>query len=205
MKKIVLCTALTLLYLVAFAQGGDVVSRFSKKVSEGRITFSYTYTMEGKIPVKGSGKAIVQGDKFLVDGDGSRIICSGSDRWIVDNESKEAICEKVPTGGTDLLSNPAALLARSDDVFHQRKISQDTFKGGNVVSATIRPGGTSAIESLSLYFSGETPVGLSVVMTSGEKTVFDIDGLKFLPAGDEKEFFFDEKGLSDDWMVTDLR
>lgn len=77
--------------LPAFGQisAADLLSRLSK----GRTSMSYTYSVEGDIPVKGSGTLTVQGLCFRAEGNGAAIISDGSTRWSIDNEAKEVYIE----------------------------------------------------------------------------------------------------------------
>ncbi len=200
------CAALTALPLGAGDRGGDdVLSRFSAKAAGALVSFDYSYSMpNGMTVVKGSGNIRIQGQKYIMVGDGLEVYCDALSRWTLDRESEEMIIESVMP--EDYLSNPASLLGRVDVLFPHRKLSQESFQGRAATAATLTPEeGTSSISKVKLYFRGETPVGMVMTLANGSDTTVEISSLQFLPKVDEGAFSFDEKTLGSGWISTDLR
>lgn len=59
---------------------------FSQEIS---FSFDFTYVLDTKVPVNGSGSALLHNDCYHVVLDGVNYWCDGQTCWIVDEESKE--------------------------------------------------------------------------------------------------------------------
>lgn len=186
-------------------EGGDVLSAFSAKASDSLVSFHYAYTMpRGGTLIKGSGDIRLQGEKYIMEGDGLEVYCDGVSRWTLDRQSEEMIIESVLSG--DHLSNPASLLGKVDLLFPGRKLTTGQFHGRKAAVATLTPApGSSSVTELKVYFDGETPCGMVLTLSDGSMTTIEISSLRFLPKLPEDEFSFDEKTLGGGWISTDLR
>lgn len=204
MKK----TALLFLILLAAcltAGAANPFRTFAEKVASSCVTFSYTYeSVREGVKFKGDGKAAVQGDAFRMEGNGLDILSDGVTRWTADAESMELIVEPVDSQATDFISNPALLVSGADKAFDVKSTGTATFKGQQVLSCVLTPKKAVGIKELTLYFSGETLTGVSVRLSDGTKTDFEIRNLVFSEPGPLDGFRYG-KEIGKDWIVTDLR
>ena len=104
------------------AQGG--ADKLKTMVTTKRVIFDYTLTPEVKGQVKLSGSAIIDGNCYLLSGNGFGIYCDGSTKWTVDGEAKEVYIENAG-GMKDILSDPAQWLDNVTDL----KVSDKTVTG----------------------------------------------------------------------------
>lgn len=85
MLKMTLTAILMLLPFVAVAQDIGSAQSLSRRFSDAEkgscVTFSYSFTMRGNAPVRGEGTAVLQGNMFIVKGNGVEIWCDGKLRW----------------------------------------------------------------------------------------------------------------------------
>lgn len=189
------------------------LSAFVDKVSVSLVSFDYSFTMPTKkARMTGEGTVKVQGDSFLVDGNGLEIWCDGKTRWTIDRISEEALVESVDDSYDSYATNPALMIASIDNAFREESFGSSKF-GGKVVDASVltpanKGKGSMDIAGLKLFFKSGTTIliGAEVTLNDGSVSEFTITNLKFEWAGKSKESFrFDEKTLDSSYVVTDLR
>lgn len=189
------------------------LSAFVDKVSVSLVSFDYSFTMPTKkARMTGEGTVKVQGDSFLVDGNGLEVWCDGATRWTIDRISEEALVESVDDSYDSYATNPALMIASIDDAFREESFGSSKF-GGKVVDASVltpanKGKGSMDIAGLKLFFKSGTTIliGAEVTLNDGSVSEFTITNLKFEGAGKTKESFrFDEKTLDSSYVVTDLR
>mgnify|MGYP000508477174 FL=1 len=189
------------------------LSAFVDKVSVSLVSFDYSFTMPTKkARMTGEGTVKVQGDSFLVDGNGLEIWCDGKTRWTIDRISEEALVESVDDSYDSYATNPALMIASIDNAFREESFGSSKF-GGKVVDASVltpanKGKGSMDIAGLKLFFKSGTTIliGAEVTLNDGSVSEFTITNLKFEGAGKTKESFrFDEKTLDSSYVVTDLR
>lgn len=189
------------------------LSAFVDKVSVSLVSFDYSFTMPTKkARMTGEGTVKVQGDSFLVDGNGLEIWCDGKTRWTIDRISEEALVESVDDSYDSYATNPALMIASIDNAFREESFGSSKF-GGKVVDASVltpanKGKGSMDIAGLKLFFKSGTTIliGAEVTLNDGSVSEFTITNLKFEGAGKSKESFrFDEKTLDSSYVVTDLR
>ena len=72
------------------------VAKVLEKLGTNRVSATYDCTIvQNNIPVRLSGKALVQGNCFHLNGNGMEIWCDGEKLWYVDPESKEVYIENA--------------------------------------------------------------------------------------------------------------
>lgn len=113
MKKALILIALVLAGQLAWGQ--DRISVIRQKLETGRATLSYKYTVNGKVPVGGSGTLIAQGDCYIIEGNGLKIVCDGESQWTIDPEAKEVYIEPSEGAGA-FLAHPEAILDNSSNL-----------------------------------------------------------------------------------------
>lgn len=189
------------------------LSAFVDKVSVSLVSFDYSFTMPTKkARMTGEGTVKVQGDSFLVDGNGLEVWCDGATRWTIDRISEEALVESVDDSYDSYATNPALMIASIDNAFREESFGSSKF-GGKVVDASVltpanKGKGSMDIAGLKLFFKSGTTIliGAEVTLNDGSVSEFTITNLKFEGAGKSKESFrFDEKTLDSSYVVTDLR
>ena len=79
---------LTLALLPAAAQSD--LQAILKRTAINPVSFDYSFTATGKVPVMGGGSVSVQGKMYRTEGGGLEIWCDSLTRWTLDTEAKEA-------------------------------------------------------------------------------------------------------------------
>lgn len=189
------------------------LSAFVDKVSVSLVSFDYSFTMPTKkARMTGEGTVKVQGDSFLVDGNGLEVWCDGATRWTIDRISEEALVESVDDSYDSYATNPALMIASIDDAFNEVSFGVSKFDGkvadSSVLSPVRKGKGSMDIALLKLFFKSGTSVliGAEVTLNDGSVSTFIITNLRFDTSGKTKESFrFDEKTLDSSYVVTDLR
>lgn len=190
---------------LSFGATGDAVDDFVRKVSSSMVTFSYTYSVNSKVKIQGSGNAIVQGEAFYMKGNGLEIWCNGKTRWTVDRASSEALIESVGSIQDDYDTNPARIISSVSKVFHEVSEVKGKFHGKAVNIVTLSPKVRSSIKLLKLCFSGEKLIGAIATVSDGTVTDFVISNMAFKPKGSLSRFTLNEKNLGKAYVITDLR
>ena len=91
MKRIV--SILIPLLFCASAGAQDFIGELATLVKGAKVTCDYTYqTVSGTI-FTGKGSAVLQGDCYLIKGNGLEILSDGKTRWTVDPIGKEVYVE----------------------------------------------------------------------------------------------------------------
>ena len=122
MKKALLVITLALTALTLAAQ--DRVELLRQKLQSGRVSFDYSITVEGKVPVKQNGSVVIDGDRYFIKGNGAEVRCDGTTLWTVDTEAKEVYVEDS-NGTREFLADPAAYL----DKISGLKVGETTASG----------------------------------------------------------------------------
>lgn len=197
-----------LLVLTAFsAAGQNIVSDFAKTLYDGCASFGYTYSMSGQVPLSGSGTIRLQGDAFVMQGDGLEVYCDGATRWTVDTAAEECYIESVEPGGLDYEANPALLVGAVDKAFQLKKTATATFNSKKVTEAMLVPVGDKGnIKELSLMMSSDKkPEGMIVKTSDGNVITVVVKDFAVSEKAPIKDFGYDTKKLSSGYIVTDLR
>ena len=148
------------------------------KVPGHRVTFEYVYgyTSGGKTYDNvASGTMTIQGNAYILKGDGLEVYSDGSVRWTIDRAAKEAIIEGIDAD--DVISNPAAIVSGYKDFGPALKVNG------------------SGSDSLDISLTGE----------DGMVSRFRLKKIRFAPEGAAADFKFSRASLGADWVVTDLR
>lgn len=183
----------------------DLYRSLVSRMSSSCVSFDYTFTVEGKLPIKGSGSALVQDKSFMVEGNGLKVLCDGKTRWTLDGTAKEAVVESVEVGSAEMGADPAILLSSALLYFDEAGSGYTDFNGVRMYYADLLPKKGQGIKAVRLYFHKEKLSGASITVQDGTVTDFVMDNLTFGPLRDASAFRFDEKSLSSDWLVTDFR
>ena len=200
-------TALLLVLTAFSAAGQNIVSDFAKSLYDGCASFGYTYSMSGQVPLSGSGTLRLQGDAFVMKGDGLEVYCDGATRWTVDTVAEECYIESVEPGGLDYDANPALLVGAVDKAFQLKKTATATFNSKKVTEAMLVPVADKGnITELSLMMaSDKKPEGMLIKTSDGNVITVVVKDFTVGEKAPVKEFAFDTKKLGSGYIVTDLR
>lgn len=212
MLKMTLTAILMLLPFVAVAQ--DIASaqslscRFSDAEKGSCVTFSYSFTVRGNAPVRGEGTAVLQGNMFIVKGNGMEIWCDGKSRWTADRTAKELIVEDVD-GQASIEANPALLISSLESSFRPTETAVESVSGSgkklHKVSYVPSVKGTG-VTALDVWFTDAAkPLIVKLSASLGKKGVVDlkISSMSFGPLRAASSFVFG--GSDSSWVITDLR
>ena len=202
-----LLLSLIVLTIGASASGQNIVTDFSSSIKGRCITFGYSYSVSGQVPLTGSGDIMFQGESFVMKGDGLEIYCNGSDRWTVDVPSEECYIESVNQSTLDVEANPALLVSSVDKAFNYQKTKSSTFNGKNVTEAVLTPASKDGnIKEVSFFLSmSKIPVGAIITAEDGTTIAITINDYASTGLVDEKQFSLDTGKLGKDYIITDLR
>lgn len=90
-----LFTLLISSFIVLAANAQVRLEGFRTMLADSRVSASYSYDVDGTVPVGGKGTVIVQGNCWTSKGNGMRIYCDGTSIWTVDEEAKEVYIEQA--------------------------------------------------------------------------------------------------------------
>lgn len=212
MLKMTLTAILMLLPFVVVAQDIGSAQSLSRRFSDAEkgscVTFSYSFTMRGNAPVRGEGTAILQGNMFIVKGNGMEIWCDGKSRWTADRAAKELIVEDVD-GLASIDANPALLISSLESSFRPTETAVESVSGSgkklHKVSYVPSVKGTG-VTSLDVWFTDAAkPLIVKLSASLGKKGVVDlkISSMSFGPLREASSFVFG--GSDSSWVITDLR
>lgn len=212
MLKITLTAILMLLPFVAVAQDIGAAQSLSRRFSDAEkgscVTFSYSFTVRGNAPVRGEGTAVLQGNMFIVKGNGMEIWCDGKSRWTADRAAKELIVEDVD-GLASIEANPALLISSLESSFRPTETAVESVSGSgkklHKVSYVPSVKGTG-VTSLDVWFTDAAkPLIVKLSAFLGKKGVVDlkISSMSFGPLRAASSFVFG--GSDSSWVITDLR
>ena len=212
MLKMTLTAILMLLPFVAVAQYIGYAQSLSRRFSDAErgscVTFSYSFTMRGNAPVRGDGTAVLQGNMFIVKGNGMEIWCDGKSRWTADRTAKELIVEDVD-GLASIEANPALLISSLESSFRPTETAVESVSGSgkklHKVSYVPSVKGTG-VTALHVWFSDAAkPLIVKLSASLGKKGVVDlkISSMSFGQLRAASSFVFG--GSDSSWVITDLR
>lgn len=175
MRRIVTIFLLSLFCFGAFAQ--ERIGLLDRAAGK-RVSFDYTYSLiqngvEGD--TVSSGKVLVQGNAFRLDGLGLELWSDGSTRWTLDRSAKELLIEPVEAG--DILTNPALL----------------------VLDYREHPG------LLKLRKEGPSSLDVELHLEGGLVVHLVLTGIRYDEEGPLSDFVLEQASLDKDYVVTDLR
>ena len=200
-------TALLLVFVTLCAAGQNIVSDFSKSLSAGCADFSYAYSTGGQVPLSGSGTIKLQGDAFIMKGDGLEVYCDGTTRWTLDTAAEECYIEAVKDGAAGYDANPALLVGAVDKAFRLKKTSSATFNGQKVTQAVLEPVTKDGnITEVSLMMAdARKPAGMLIKTSDGNVITVNVKDFGVSVPVSRESFTFDTKKLNRNYIVTDLR
>ena len=175
MRKLAATLLLTTLALTAMAQGGIPLL---DRVEGHRVQFHYTYSLSQKgSPYKEitDGDVTVEGNAYVLEGLGLKVVSNGSTRWSIDEEAKEMVIETVEK--ENLFTNPALFITSYRNYLDKIRVNAQ----------------------------GEDSLDVTLTLEDENKAHFVLSGIRFLPQQGKSDFSVDGKLLEKSYVITDLR
>ena len=174
MKRIALSLLLVLLAFAARAQSIALLD----KVDGHRVKFHYTYSLSQKgadFKAVTDGDVVLEGNDYVLEGLGLKVISDGTTRWTLDEAAKEAVVETVEK--EDVFTNPALFIG--------------SYK--------------RYMEKIRVNRQGKDSLDVTLTLDDETKARFVLKGIVFSDLQGKSDFSVDEKSLSEKYLVTDLR
>ena len=175
MRKFLPILLMGLCCLGAFAQGSIPLL---DRVNGHRVTFHYTYSLSQKgadfRPVT-DGSVVVEGNAYILEGLGLKVISDGHTRWSQDGDARELVVEKVQK--EDLFTNPALFIASYKDY----------------------------LDRITVNSAGDNSLDVTLTLDEETRARFVLKDIVYGALQGKSDFSLDEKSLSSDYVVTDLR
>ncbi len=148
------------------------------KVEGHRVTFHYTYSLsrDGSAfePVT-DGQVCVEGNAYIMEGLGLKVISDGTTRWTMDADAGELLIENVVK--EDLFTNPALFIGSYRNYMDRLKVNS----------------------------SGADNLDITLTLDDDTRARFVLSGISFGEPQGKSDFSVDEKSLGSEYVITDLR
>ena len=139
------------------------------KVAGKRVHFHYSYSLSRKgadfFPVT-DGQVTVEGNAYILEGLGMKVVSDGSTRWTLDPEAKEAVVEAVQK--EDLFTNPALFIGSYRNY----------------------------MDKLQVNAAGEDSLDITLTLDDETRARFVLSGIVYGEEQGKSDFSIDEKSLS---------
>lgn len=207
MKRYIYVIVLILLAAqVLKAQENTPLARFYDNLLSSCVEFdmSYSIRMSG-VKLDGKGVLELQGDSWILAGNGMEIRCDGKTLWTVDPESKEVVIDSLSDDVTaGIIINPAVMLINMRELFSLREVLPT--KEGKSLIYTLYPKAESEVSFVNMeILKGDSSLKqLTFSLEDGTSAVVNISSMK---SGKKKpaEYFSRSVNYDSSWIVTDLR
>ena len=207
MKRYIYVIVLILLAAQALkAQENTPLARFYDNLLSSCVEFdmSYSIRMSG-VKLDGKGVLELQGDSWILVGNGMEIRCDGKTLWTVDPESKEVVVDSLSDDITaGIITNPAVMLINMRELFSLREVLPT--KEGKSLIYTLYPKAESEVSFVNMeILKGDSSLKqLTFSLEDGTSAVVNISSTK---SGKKKpaEYFSRSVNYDSSWIVTDLR
>lgn len=207
MKRYIYVIVLILLAAqVLKAQENTPLVRFYDNLLSSCVEFdmSYSIRMSG-VKLDGKGVLELQGDSWILVGNGMEIRCDGKTLWTVDPESKEVVIDSLSDDITaGIITNPAVMLINLRELFNLREVLPT--KEGQSLIYTLYPKAESEVSFVNMeILKGDSSLKqLTFSLEDGTSAVVNISSTK---SGKKKpaECFSRSVNYDSSWIVTDLR
>ena len=186
-------------------QDSSVLEDFVEKVSVSAVSFNYEYVVDdGRARITGGGSIDMQGEAYLMNGDGLEVFCDGRTRWTVDRQSREVVVESYDPGQPDYTVNPAVLIQNFDKAFD---IADSSVSSQGYACTLVPVSEDTGMAELAVRISpdGNSLVSADLKMSDGTVICFSVSSFSFSSPGDPGRFVFDVSALDSSYIVTDLR
>lgn len=187
------------------AQDVTLLERLRSDIADSRVRLDYSFSsVSGSARYIGDGEINVQGECYLLSGNGLDIYCDGSTVWTLDSSAKEVIIDSAEQG-LDVLSNPAMFLLRFHDYFEVSTL--DVKDSGDIIYELAAGENVRGVSSCTLEVvlsEGKAYIRSGQVrLDDGMAVDFKIVSMEYLEKVSPDEFR--PSSVFDTWEVTDLR
>ena len=175
MKRFFLIFALGLLSFYALAQEGIPLL---DRVGNRCVTFHYTYSLSQKgaaFQEVTDGEVVVEGNAYILEGLGLRVVSDGVTRWSLDADAAECVIETVEQD--DLFTNPALFIASYRNYMKQIQVNSQ----------------------------GTDHLDVTLTLDADTQARFVLRNIVFDQEHEKSDFSVDEKSLPSGYLITDLR
>lgn len=173
MKRIV-----SILFFLMLALGARAQIPLLDRVEGHRVLFHYTYSLSQKgadFQDVTDGDVIVEGNNYILEGLGLRVVSNGTTRWSIDPEAGEVVIETVEK--ENLFTNPALFISAYRDY----------------------------MDSIQVNKEGADYLDVTLTLDDETKARFVLKDIVFQEPQGKSDFSLDEKSLSNEYVITDLR
>lgn len=207
MKRYIYVIVLILLAAqVLKAQENTPLARFYDNLLSSCVEFDMSYSIQmSGVKLDGKGVLELQGDSWILVGNGMEIRCNGKTLWTVDPESKEVVIDSLSDDITaGIITNPAVMLINLRELFSLREVLPT--KEGKSLIYTLYPKAESEVSFVNMeILKGDSSLKqLTFSLEDGTSAVVNISSTK---SGKKKpaEYFSRSVNYDSSWIVTDLR
>lgn len=175
MKRLISLIVCGMCCLGAWAQGSIPLL---DKVQGHRVTFHYTYSLAkngGDFSPVTDGDVTLEGNAYIMEGLGLEVVSNGTTRWSVDRVARELVIETVEK--EDIFTNPALFIG--------------SYK--------------EHMDKMQVNASGAAYLDVTLTLDTDTQAHFLLTDIVFMEPKGKSDFSLDEKSLSKDYVVTDLR
>ena len=175
MKRILTSLLAVSLAFSAFAQGGIPIL---DRVPGHRVFFHYTYSLSqagNAFTTVTDGDVMVEGNAYILEGLGLKVISNGITRWTQDEDAKEVLVERVEQ--EDLFTNPALFIG--------------SYK--------------RYMDKIRVNAQGVDSLDVTLTLDENTKARFLLQHIVYGPVQGKSDFSLNEKSLSNEYVITDLR
>ena len=165
------------------------------------VTMECSYSMTvSQTRLSGQAHVSVQGDSYVMDGNGLLVHCDGVKVWTADYTTKEVYIESVEDLAANSLANPAALFMRLGTSYDVASSSQT---GGKSVYRLI-PNQDCGVLSADLVLTPDgKPVSAVFVLDDSLKVDVTVESMTIEKTKPE-DAFRPQVSFGSDWIVTEL-
>ena len=175
MKRLVSILLFAVISLAARGQGHIALL---DRVAGQRVSFHYTYSLSQKgedFKPVTDGDVTVEDHAYVLEGLGLKVVSDGVTRWSLDEGAKEAVAETVES--EDLFTNPALFISSYRRYMDKIRVNSE----------------------------GPDSLDVTLVLDEDTQARFLLQHIVFLPLQGKSDFSVDEKSLSEEYVITDLR
>ena len=175
MKRLI-CT----IFLLVLGLGALAQTRIPQldRARNQRVSFHYVYSLSkdgGDYTPVTEGDVVVEEDAYRLSGLGMEVVCDGHTRWSGDASAREMIIETIDR--SSVLDNPGLLVTGSRDY----------------------------ADVLHVQSGSDTTLDVVLDVDEDVRARFVLTGITYTEKQGKSGFSVDEKSLSKDYVITDLR
>lgn len=206
MKRYVFAVLTAVLTALAMQAQETCLDRLYDKLMSAcvELDMSYSIQMPG-VKVAGNGTLELQGESWLMLGNGMEIRCDGKTLWTVDPAAKEVVIDSISDDlASGIMTNPAVMLVNVRKLFNLRETLPG--KDGRSLIYILYPKEESEVSFINMEIlkSDSSLKKISFSLNDGTSAVVNISSMK----SDKKkpaEYFSRSVQYDSSWIVTDLR